>query len=99
MKGEDVGKGTGEMVGGRYHCIMVRSIIRLHGNYFLLHGRMFDLHRNGIYAVLSQGNFFFLSINHSAVACIHVALPGMKRGGRGLLLFGDRSSIVVGGLR
>ena len=43
--------------------------------------------------------FFLFSMNHSAVACIHVALPGMKRGGRGLLLFGDRSSIVVGGLR
>ena len=25
MKGEDVGKGNGQMVGGRYHCIMVRS--------------------------------------------------------------------------
>ena len=25
MKGEDVGKGNGQMVGGRYHCIVVRS--------------------------------------------------------------------------
>ena len=25
MKGEDVGKGNGQMVGGKYNCIMVRS--------------------------------------------------------------------------
>ena len=25
IKGEDVGKGNGQMVGGRYHCSMVRS--------------------------------------------------------------------------
>ena len=25
MKGEDVGKGNGQIVGGRCHCIMVRS--------------------------------------------------------------------------
>ena len=56
------------MVGRRYHCFMVRSFnftlcttaalwcdhSTSHYVLLLLYGRIFDLHRNGIYAILSE---------------------------------------------
>ena len=41
------------MVGGRHHCIMVRSFDFILGATAAL--RIFDLYRKGIYATLSQG--------------------------------------------
>ena len=49
-KGEDVGKGNGEMVGRRYHCFAEGLFDFVDTTYqALLYGRIFDLHRNGIY--------------------------------------------------
>ena len=58
QKGEDVGKRKyGQMVSGRYHCMIVRPF-RLHIGYYYccFMERIFDLHRKGIYAaVMSAG--------------------------------------------
>ena len=42
------------MVGGRYHYFMLQSFDFI-GTTLLLYGRIFDLHRNGIYPILSEG--------------------------------------------
>ena len=43
------------MVSGRYHCIMVRSCDFILGTTAAVYGRIFDSHRKGIYAMLSEG--------------------------------------------
>ena len=55
MKEDDVGKGNGQMVGGRYHCLVVRYQSTSYQVLLLLYGKIIDLHRNGIYAILSEG--------------------------------------------
>ena len=54
-----MGKGNGQINGWRKIPLhYYGAIIRLHIRYYLLllDGRMFDLQRNGIYAILSEGN-------------------------------------------
>ena len=57
------------MVGGRYHCFMVRPFDFI-GTTALLYGRTFDFHRNGIYAILSEGKNKII-INTSTVETHH----------------------------
>ena len=54
IKGEDVGKGNGEMVGRRYHCFM-EGLFDFVDATALWKDIRFTLER-GIYAILSEGN-------------------------------------------
>ena len=50
-----MGKGNGQMVGGRYLTALRCAHSTSYYVLLLLYGRIFDLHRNGIYAILSEG--------------------------------------------
>ena len=50
-----MGKGNEQMVGGGYHYIMMRSFDFILGTAAAALWKDFDLHRKGIYAILSEG--------------------------------------------
>ena len=75
-----MGKGNGQkMVGGRYHCIMVRSFDFILGAIAAFYGRIFDFYRKGISTLLihCRGAKIILNVHIDGIwdgnvfLCIH----------------------------